>query len=111
TILATHLSRKTLSRATEMPRLWASCRQIKGPKVVAGDLNTAPFFVSPMVLAGVQPHAACRVPTFPSHAPQRQPDHVLMSSELRPVRCGSVDSPASDHLPLVVDVEYQRTPS
>ncbi|MDQ4065704.1 MAG: endonuclease/exonuclease/phosphatase family protein, partial [Actinomycetota bacterium] len=42
TILATHLSRKTLSRATEMPRLWASCRQIKGPKVVAGDLNTAP---------------------------------------------------------------------
>lgn len=106
TVLATHVSRKPQARAIEMPKLWSICRALETPKVVAGDLNTARFFLGPMSFAAVTTAPACIQPTFPATAPSRQPDHILVSRDVDVFGCRTVVSGASDHLPLVVDIDF-----
>lgn len=103
-VLATHLSRMLPSRLVEVSRLFSICRQLRSPKVVLGDFNMSGPGLTSMRLAGVAKTGGLQ-PTFPSERPSRQPDHVLVSTDLRTVRAFTVESAASDHLPLVVEVE------
>jgi endonuclease/exonuclease/phosphatase family metal-dependent hydrolase len=103
-VLATHLSRKAISRAVETTSLCWTCRQLDPPKMLLGDLNAAGLAFGPMRFAGLGEGAAFR-PTFTSLDPRRQIDHVLVSRGLRIIDCWTIPSAASDHLPLVVEVE------
>ena len=83
--------------------------------VVGGDLNATPEHRAVATIgarltdalgdSGIGPHDA---PTFPASAPTARIDHVFVSEELRVV-AASVGaegaSGASDHLPVIVDVE------
>ena len=46
----------------------------------------------------------CELKTFPSWRPQRNLDHILVSSELRVVKARVVDYALSDHLPLSMEI-------
>ena len=103
-VLATHLSRKRISRAVELAWVCSACRRLDPPKMLLGDLNTTGLSFRSMRVAGLERRAGYR-PTFPSRLPRRQIDHVLTSRGLTVIDCWTVDSEASDHLPLVVEVE------
>lgn len=103
-VVATHLSRKRLARALEIPSLCWACRRLDAPKMLLGDLNTAGLAFGPMRFAGLHKPTSFRA-TFNSLHPRRQIDHVITGRGLRFVDCWTIPSTASDHLPLVVEVE------
>lgn len=100
TVANTHLSFIPGWNALQLRRLAAAVRALPGPRLLLGDLNTG----RPR-LPGWR--ALARTRTYPAGAPDRQLDHVLVEGvgaavrEARAVRC-----PLSDHLALVVDVEF-----
>jgi len=50
-----------------------------------------------------------RFPTFPSHAPTRQLDHILLRGPLGDVIAAQApELPLSDHRPLVAEVNVLR---
>ncbi len=85
-----------------------------GPVILAGDLNEEPGdpaarwiaerYYDAFARAGEGPGA-----TFPSKAPTARIDYVFVSEHLTPLRAwtvgGSVARGASDHRPVVADVE------
>jgi endonuclease/exonuclease/phosphatase family metal-dependent hydrolase len=71
-----------------------------GPLVIAGDLNLQPG--PARRVSGLRPLAAGL--TFPSHAPERQLDHLLARGVDGPVRGSAPCLPLSDHCALVADV-------
>jgi endonuclease/exonuclease/phosphatase family metal-dependent hydrolase len=103
-VVATHLSRSWLGRSIEVASLCWACRRIDPPKLLLGDLNTARLGWGPMRLAGLHAERAFR-PTFTSLHPRRQIDHVLTSGDLRVIESFTISSHASDHLPLVAEIE------
>jgi endonuclease/exonuclease/phosphatase family metal-dependent hydrolase len=44
--------------------------------------------------------------TFPSHRPNRRIDYVMTAGRPRAVACRAVDTPVSDHLPVVADLRF-----
>lgn len=103
-IVATHLSRRRITRALEIASMCWACRRLDAPKLLLGDLNTSRLGVAPIRFAGLQKPTQFR-PTFTSRHPRRQIDHVITSRSLRIIDCRTIPSLASDHLPLVVEVE------
>jgi endonuclease/exonuclease/phosphatase family metal-dependent hydrolase len=103
-VVATHLSRRRFSRALETASLCWACQHLDPPKMLLGDLNTTGLAFGPMRFAGLQKGTRFRA-TFTSLHPRRQIDHVLTSRGLRLIDCWTIPSVASDHLPLVAEVE------
>lgn len=117
-IIGTHLGLAPWERWMQVEVLlgarWIGAPEFVGPRVVCGDLNSAPG--SPVYerlsvrLRDAQRLRARRGarPTYPSRLPLLRIDHVLVGDELRVVDTFVVDSPearmASDHLPLVCDL-------
>lgn len=80
------------------------------PRVLVGDVNVQPPApeLAPLVerLRDVWPHAGMGVGlTVPAAAPRRRIDVVLADATIRPVRAWTVPTDASDHLPVVCDLE------
>jgi endonuclease/exonuclease/phosphatase family metal-dependent hydrolase len=111
-VLCTHWSLDATDRAEAVPALREVLASRPGPAVLAGDLNACDDspeisrLVSELQMAD---SGACeRLPTFTSTEPSSRIDYVLISTHLgsaHPPRV--INSIASDHLPVVVDLTLQ----
>lgn len=113
-VLATHLALDAEGRREQVERVVASARRLRGPVVVGGDLNEGPRGASWQRLRAhgfVDPGGPAGR-TFPADHPQRRIDALLVRGDVRVVRHGVPDLPgdllakASDHLPVVADLEW-----
>lgn len=100
---------------------WMASDAFTSPAVLLGDFNATPFSTTYRMLHTVMRDAQVggrRPPTatFPSRFPFMRIDHVFLAGEIEVVAINSPYDPrariASDHLPLVVDLEIRtRRPS
>lgn len=118
-VLSTHLGVRRRERALQSAELisagWLRSGEMRRPTVLCGDLNALPVGTTYKRLGSVLADAQRAIPdhvplpTFPSRFPVFRLDHVFVSDEIV-VR--SVEVPrdararrASDHLPLIVNLE------
>ena len=103
--VAAHLSTDRRARPVQLAALAAIAAGLEGPTVVMGDLNAGPRSLGPLRrlgLTGTFGHT-----TLPGPIPRRQIDHILVSRELRIERAWSIRSNASDHFPLLADLQLR----
>lgn len=101
--VATHLSTDRRARRVQLAALGALASGSEGPSVVMGDLNLSARSLGPLRrlrFTGAFGHS-----TLPGPIPRRQIDHILVSPEVEMVRSWSVPTEASDHFPLIADLE------
>lgn len=100
TIFATHLGLSEGERRNGVSLLCRLIDQTSTPVIVAGDLNTQPDepLLRPL-LERVKMHSA--EPTYPTGAPDRKIDYILVSPHWRVESEHPLPSDASDHLPLL----------
>jgi endonuclease/exonuclease/phosphatase family metal-dependent hydrolase len=105
TVANTHLSFVPGWNRVQLRRLRRDLLALPDPLVLMGDLNMAGD--TPWRLTGYRPLA--RFPTFPSDAPTRQLDHILLRGPLGDVIAAQApELPLSDHRPLTVEVRVLR---
>jgi endonuclease/exonuclease/phosphatase family metal-dependent hydrolase len=105
TAVSTHLSFVPGWNRVQLRRLRRDLLALPDPLVLMGDLNMAGD--APRRLTGYRPLA--RFPTFPSDAPTRQLDHILLRGPLGDVTAAQApELPLSDHRPLVAEVNVLR---
>jgi endonuclease/exonuclease/phosphatase family metal-dependent hydrolase len=125
-VLNTHLgldARERLLQATSiLGKEWVHEARASGPTVLCGDFNARPRsavyrrLTSELRDAQLAPQPKTRPRgTFPSLLPLLRIDHVLVSPELKVRQCRVMASwqakLASDHLPIVVDLEVAEKES
>jgi endonuclease/exonuclease/phosphatase family metal-dependent hydrolase len=123
-VFNTHLSIVGRERRLQVEELlserWLGHPDCTGPVVLAGDLNTATdswvcrrlgerlINVADLIEGSEQPDGR-PLPTWSGRIPVRRIDHVFASGHFRVERCrvprSRLTRVASDHLPLVVDLE------
>ena len=119
-VISTHLGVHRVERGAQSRELvgdgWLSSPEMRRPCLLCGDMNAVPNASSTYRRFASKLHDAQRLldghrprPTFPSRLPVLRLDHVFVSDD---VRVHSVNVPwnsrsrrASDHLPLIVDLE------
>lgn len=102
-VVATHLSTTPTARRVQTDALAALAEDQAAPVVVLGDLNQTRPGLGALRRRGFE--AAVGPATFRAGFRAKQIDHVLVAGGLRIERAWTVRSPASDHLPLVVELE------
>lgn len=104
--LCTHLSLRAEERAREVTALTHYLAAIREPYVLAGDLNTAPGGPDLVALnaLGLSDCTTSGLLTFPSSQPTLKLDYLLASAHFAVGECRAIETPASDHLPLVADL-------
>lgn len=125
-VLNTHLGldrrERMLHAETMLGRDWIAQASCLGATVLCGDFNAMPRSLVYQKLTGslrdaqlLVPHRRTALATFPSLLPLMRIDHVLVSSDVKVRRCSVVRGwqarVASDHLPIVAELELQGTPS
>ncbi len=103
TVVTAHLSFVPGWNVAQLRDLSRWARTLPGPRLLVGDLNL-PWAVPRLTTGWTQ---LARVPTYPSHRPRVQFDHVLADglaeSAVRDVQ--AMRLPVSDHCAVVVDVD------
>ncbi|BBY59382.1 endonuclease/exonuclease/phosphatase family protein [Mycolicibacterium sarraceniae] len=103
TVVNTHLSFVPGWNRVQLNHLMRDVRDLPGPRVVMGDLNTSAALGRRTRL---RPLAAA--PTFPVRCPDRQLDHILTDhDDLVVTEAYTPVLPISDHRPLVIDVSLR----
>ena len=102
-VVVTHLSTDRRARAVQLAALTAIAAGLEDPVVVVGDLNLGARSLTP--LRGLGFTGAFGHSTLPGRVAKRQIDHILASPGIEILRSWTVRSEASDHLPLVADLE------
>jgi endonuclease/exonuclease/phosphatase family metal-dependent hydrolase len=113
-VVGTHLSLDAAERAAQARRLKNLLSEVDDPVLLAGDLNEGPGGAAWRTLATGLTDAArafghADAPTFSCTNPRTRIDAILVDPGCRLRAYRVVDSPltraASDHFPLVADVE------
>jgi endonuclease/exonuclease/phosphatase (EEP) superfamily protein YafD len=113
TIIGTHIhppSRDPWLHQRQMSALSPFLRNIDGPLVLAGDLNTSPWsnaFRRLREATGLAP-ASILMPSWPAWPlalPQLALDHILVSSDLTVQAAGTGPAVGSDHLPVWAQID------
>ncbi|MGZ4436323.1 MAG: endonuclease/exonuclease/phosphatase family protein [Nocardioidaceae bacterium] len=112
-VVAVHLGLDAERREDEVVAAIATARGLRGPVVLAGDLNERPDGPSwrRLARAGYADHGGADGPTFPADQPRKRIDALLVRGEARVLRHGAPDLPerllatASDHRPLVAELD------
>jgi endonuclease/exonuclease/phosphatase family metal-dependent hydrolase len=113
-VVSCHLSLDRERRLREVERILAVASRLRGPVVLAGDLNEPPRGPSWQRLrdAGFVDHGDNTWPTFPADAPETRIDALLVRGSSARVRAhGDPSVPdgllraASDHRPVRADLE------
>jgi endonuclease/exonuclease/phosphatase family metal-dependent hydrolase len=107
TVLVTHLPLRRAVRLAQTGTILSLLPEPESPLLLMGDFNEGPqgAAVSRLRDAGLEDHSG-NAPTFPSIRPVGKIDYILGAGPLRPLTSPRViPSPASDHLPVVVDIE------
>lgn len=101
-VICTHLSTHARSRRIQTSALAAIATGVEGSVLVMGDLNQAQRSLGPLTSRGFRGGFGHR--TLPKAALRRQIDHILVRGA-RLKRSWTVHTDASDHLPLVAEIE------
>jgi vancomycin resistance protein VanJ len=108
-----YLQQSSSIRATQTRSLLDIAGHAGTPVLIAGDFNTPPRGIIYHTITS-RYQDAFRVAgfgtgyTFPASLPLMRIDHIFASQNLRIVHCARIKSPASDHLPLVADVQLDH---
>lgn len=113
-VVSCHLSLHRESRRVEVARVIELAGTLRGPVVVAGDLNEPPGGPCWVLLhaAGFVDHGDPGRPTFPADRPSRRLDAVLVRGDVEVTGVGVPDldaglmASASDHLPVVAGLRW-----
>lgn len=120
-VLNTHLGLVPREQQKQVAALisdWMADERWRPPAILLGDMNATPYSQTYRMLAAVLRDAQARrgispTATFPSGFPFMRIDHVFLAGEMTVTK---VESPydqrarkASDHLPLVVEIEVSRS--
>lgn len=98
-----------LGRRGRMQQLGFLAELMSGARhvIVMGDLNChagSPEIAHLLARSSLAEPEALHLPTFPSWAPKRQLDHILVSRSIRVERVEVLRHTYSDHLPIAMDV-------
>jgi endonuclease/exonuclease/phosphatase family metal-dependent hydrolase len=113
-VVVTHLQvrsrRERLEQAAHIVDMVGGDDDGSAPTVLLGDMNAGPDSPEMRVLTAVLADVWASVGDGPGHTfvaprPFARIDHVLVSAPLTPVSAEVVDTRASDHLPVVADVD------
>lgn len=112
-VVCCHLSLDRERRLRESERILEVAARLRGPVVLAGDLNEPPRGPTWQRLraAGFVDHGSDDWLTFPADAPAKRIDALLVRGAARAHRHGGPDigdrllGLASDHRPIVADIE------
>ena len=112
-VVACHLSLDQERRRGEVQRVVEVASGLRGPVVVAGDLNEKPDGPSWRLLeqAGFVDHGSREWRTFPAEQPDRRIDALLVRGGVTVLHHGSVKvaddllAAASDHRPVLAELE------
>lgn len=107
-VVVTHLSTDRKARPVQLAALAAIAAGMDGPTVVMGDLNLGSRSLTPLRRLGFR--AALGHSTLPWSLVRRQIDHILVSSEVELIRSWTIPTDASDHSPLVAELEFPDMP-
>jgi endonuclease/exonuclease/phosphatase family metal-dependent hydrolase len=118
-VVATHLGLRPAERRSHVEQLLASVASLRGPVIVGGDTNERPDGRAMSELAAVLPDAWVAAgdgpgETIPAREPSARIDYVFASRDVVVHRVsvpqGSEVALASDHRPVVADVELPARP-
>jgi endonuclease/exonuclease/phosphatase family metal-dependent hydrolase len=101
-IIATHLSTNGPARSAQIGSLVALAAELQQPVIILGDMNASRRALNGLQEAGFD--AGRRIVTFPGKR-RRQIDYILAGPGLRLLKTWTIDTAASDHLPLVGELE------
>ena len=104
TVFSTHLATQADIRPRQTSALAAMARDAGSPVIVLGDLNQEGKDLSALRDAGLDPGPG-RHSTFVHLGRRRQIDFVLAGNGIEVVRSWTVATDASDHLPLVAEIQ------
>ena len=113
TIVGTHLhrpSRDPWLHERQVSALARLVRNIDGPLILAGDLNSSPWssaFRKLRAVTGLAPASILTPswPAWPLALPQVALDHILVSPELAVTAAGTGQAVGSDHLPVWAQID------
>jgi endonuclease/exonuclease/phosphatase family metal-dependent hydrolase len=105
-VFCTHWGLTAEDRAAQAARVVEILKACDVPALIAGDFNETAGGAALALLrqAGLS-ELSPTAPTIPSTAPDRQIDFVFGTSQWRAIRGHVVPTLASDHLPVVVELE------
>jgi endonuclease/exonuclease/phosphatase family metal-dependent hydrolase len=106
TVVCTHLSFVPWWNGRQLGSLVRSLEPSERPLVLMGDLNMDTRRA--VAISGMTPGAA--QPTFPSHAPRVQLDHILIDGTLTATSSEAPELPLSDHRALVAVIRRRPPP-
>ncbi len=103
-----HLGLDPAERCAQVKRIVKLRPDPGEPTVLLGDWNAEPEAPELRLLHAAGYRSAAPVPlaTFPSDAPVRRIDQILVSRHWRVDDCRTVPSRVSDHLPLLAELRY-----
>ena len=107
-VFLVHLSIKFRHRHHQLSDLYSLVKDVKKPVIVAGDFNAfwgAKEIELFLAATGLSNANRLGLPSYPSRAPKRQLDLVLLSPEIRVTHFEIPPVSFSDHLPLICDFE------
>lgn len=113
TVLCTHWGLKEDERLMQADATAAVVNAAPSPVVLCGDLNEGPSCAAVrrlLSLTGLQDADVCaNRPTFPSDLRNVRIDFILFSPDLLCAHVEVVESAASDHLPVLADLQPRFT--
>lgn len=108
-VVAAHAATHDPARRAHLDAVAALAAHLGAPAVVLGDLNATRSHLTRLLAEGFD--AGPRVPTIGPRIPaigrRRQIDYVMAGPGVRLLRSWTVPTDASDHLPLVAEVEIE----
>jgi endonuclease/exonuclease/phosphatase family metal-dependent hydrolase len=102
-ICATHLSTRPEARRLQLRALAGLVADLDGRVAVVGDFNARRGELRPLRRLGFDPGP--RVTTF-TGSRRRQIDYILTPEGVAAERVWTVETPASDHLPLTAELRF-----
>jgi endonuclease/exonuclease/phosphatase family metal-dependent hydrolase len=101
TLIATHLAKESRGRRLQLRALAEVAKEARPPVVILGDLNCPRRGLAPLLRAGFDPG-----PPLPTRQSPLLPqiDYILSGPGLDLEAAWSVQTTASDHLPVVAEV-------
>jgi endonuclease/exonuclease/phosphatase family metal-dependent hydrolase len=104
TYVCTHLSLDPGDRALQTDAVAKLCRGLTPPIVLLGDLNQTRRSLGPLLASGLSPGPGRHL-THSAAWPRHQIDWILAGGGARVTRSWTLSTRASDHRPLVAEVE------
>ena len=114
TVFCTHLGLDAMERATQAGEIAAAVNAAKGPRVLCGDFNetiSSPAVSSILESTGFRDALPEGFLTFPSNDPTHRIDFVFCDPIVGAISAGQINTIASDHLPVAVDLDIGDAPA